>query len=69
MDVKSKLKWHFLLQNWLSVARIVRHQFEDEDRPPDWYSGKNCALQYNRLMEVVEKPARKKKRPSGQGNI
>jgi bromodomain-containing protein 8 len=57
------------LQNWLSVARIVRHQFEDEDRPPDWYSGKNCALQYNRLMEVVEKPARKKKRPSGQGNI
>ena len=50
----------------MSVAKTLRQQLQDEDRPSDWYSQKNCALQYNRLLEMVEKPARKKKRPSGQ---
>ena len=55
-----------IFQNWVSVAKTLRQQLHDEDRPSDWYSQKNCALQYNRLLEMVEKPARKKKRPSGQ---
>jgi len=46
-------------QNWVSVSRTMK-QFWEPGRPPDWYSQKNCALQYNLIMEKADLPRRKR---------
>ena len=37
-------------QNWVSVSRQMK-PFAEEGRPNDWFSQKNCALQYKILLE------------------
>ena len=39
-------------QNWVSVSRQMK-PFAEEGRPNDWFSQKNCALQYKLLLEKV----------------
>ena len=39
-------------QNWVSVSRQMK-PFAEEGRPSDWFSQKNCALQYKLLLEKV----------------
>lgn len=46
-------------QNWVSVSRAIR-PFGEANRPPDWFSQKNCAIQYSDLLEKVETPKRKR---------
>ncbi|XP_064631217.1 bromodomain-containing protein 8-like isoform X5 [Lineus longissimus] len=46
-------------QNWVSVSRAIK-PFGERDRPNDWFSQKNCALQYSELLEKVETPKRKR---------
>ncbi len=46
-------------QNWVSVSRQMK-PFSEEGRPHDWFSQKNCALQYNLLLEKVDTPRRKR---------
>uniref|UniRef100_A0A224YUR5 Bromodomain-containing protein 8 n=1 Tax=Rhipicephalus zambeziensis TaxID=60191 RepID=A0A224YUR5_9ACAR len=46
-------------QNWVSVSRAIR-PFGESNRPNDWFSQKNCALQYADLLEKVESPKRKR---------
>ncbi|XP_046383670.1 titin homolog isoform X2 [Ischnura elegans] len=46
-------------QNWVSVSRTLRG-FDELNRPPDWFSQKNCALQYSSLLEKVDTPKRKR---------
>ncbi|XP_041369752.1 bromodomain-containing protein 8-like, partial [Gigantopelta aegis] len=46
-------------QNWVSVSRAIRPCGE-LDRPAEWFSQKNCALQYSDLLEKVETPKRKR---------
>lgn len=47
-------------QNWSCVSRNIRI-FAEPNRPPDWFSPKNCAQQYANLLENVETPKRKKR--------
>ncbi|XP_059489548.1 bromodomain-containing protein 8 isoform X2 [Neocloeon triangulifer] len=46
-------------QNWASVSRAIK-PFGEKDRPNDWFSQKNCALQYEKLLENVETPKRRR---------
>ena len=46
-------------QNWVSVSRQMK-PFSEDGRPPDWFSQKNCALQYNLLLGKVDTPRRKR---------
>jgi len=46
-------------QNWVSVSRTMK-QFNEPGRPMDWYSQKNCALQYNLIIENRDIPKRKR---------
>lgn len=46
-------------QNWVSVSRSIK-PLADESRPADWFSTKNCALQYSDLLEKAETPKRKR---------
>ncbi|XP_060600673.1 bromodomain-containing protein 8-like [Ruditapes philippinarum] len=46
-------------QNWVSVSRAIK-PFIESVRPPDWFSQKNCALQYADLLEKAETPKRKR---------
>lgn len=46
-------------QNWVSVSRAIR-PFGENNRPSDWFSQKNCAAQYNELLDKVESPKRKR---------
>ena len=39
-------------QNWVSVSRQMK-PFAEDGRPNDWFSQKNCALQYKLLLEKV----------------
>lgn len=53
-------------QNWMTVSRtlkIVCGNTKDalQSRPVDWFSQKNCAVQYGHLLEDVETPKRKKR--------
>lgn len=43
----------------MSVSRAVK-VLGDPGRPQDWFSQKNCALQYASLLENVETPKRKR---------
>ncbi|XP_048747274.2 bromodomain-containing protein 8-like isoform X1 [Ostrea edulis] len=45
-------------QNWVSVSRAIR-AYGEPNRPQEWFSQKNCALQYAELLEKVETPKRK----------
>ncbi|XP_061170975.1 bromodomain-containing protein 8-like [Saccostrea echinata] len=45
-------------QNWVSVSRAIK-AYGEPNRPPEWFSQKNCALQYADLLEKVETPKRK----------
>lgn len=47
-------------QNWSCVSRNIK-AFSEPNRPPDWFSQKNCAQQYAGLLENVETPKRKKR--------
>lgn len=44
----------------MSVSRQVR-VFGEQDRPPEWYSQKQCALQYESLLNNYSASKRKKK--------
>ena len=46
-------------QNWVSVSRQMK-PFSEDGRPPDWFSQKNCALQYNLLLGKTDTPRRKR---------
>ena len=46
-------------QNWVSVSRQMK-PFSEDGRPQDWFSQKNCALQYNLLLSKVDTPRRKR---------
>lgn len=51
-------------QNWMSVSRVLR-VYGEPNRPPDWYSQKQCAVQYNSLLSNVGTPKRKKRSEKG----
>ncbi|XP_067011791.2 bromodomain-containing protein 8 isoform X2 [Anabrus simplex] len=55
-------------QNWMTVSRMLR-PFGDPSRPPEWYSQKNCAVQYSSLLENVETPKRKKRNEKGESQV
>ncbi|CAK8675976.1 unnamed protein product [Clavelina lepadiformis] len=47
-------------QHWSgSVSRMLR-RLGELNRPPDWFSPKNCAQQYTALLEAAETPRRKR---------
>ena len=46
-------------QNWVSVSRQMK-PFSQDGRPQDWFSQKNCALQYKLLLDKVDTPRRKR---------
>lgn len=53
-------------QNWMSVSRTLKLLCGNpkdslQSRPSDWFSQKNCAVQYGQLLEDVETPKRKKR--------
>ncbi|KAK8736783.1 hypothetical protein OTU49_004644, partial [Cherax quadricarinatus] len=52
-------------QNWVAVRRNIKMLTNETSRPPDWYSTKNCALQYAKLLERVDTPKRKRERGDG----
>lgn len=49
----------------VAVRRNIKMLTNETSRPPDWYSTKNCALQYARLLERVDTPKRKRERGDG----
>ena len=49
-------------QNWVSVSRAMKSEPPGR-RPSDWFSQKNCALQYNLLLDGVDTPRRKRGDP------
>ncbi|KAI9562025.1 hypothetical protein GHT06_012990 [Daphnia sinensis] len=46
-------------QNWVSVSRSLK-LFAEPNRPQDWLSPRNCALQYNSLLEKTGAHKRKR---------
>ncbi|XP_063232938.1 bromodomain-containing protein 8 isoform X2 [Bacillus rossius redtenbacheri] len=54
-------------QDWSAVSRLLQ-PFLEPNRPPDWFSESNCALQYNALLEKVEVPRRKKRSGPDKGD-
>lgn len=50
-------------QNWITVSRTLKAVCGNGNtsRPADWYSQKNCAVQYGHLLETVETTKRKKR--------
>lgn len=56
-DVKLSLR--------VAVRRNIKMMTNEKGRPPDWYSTKNCALQYAKLLECVDTPKRKRERGDG----
>ncbi|XP_030369841.1 bromodomain-containing protein 8 [Scaptodrosophila lebanonensis] len=47
-------------QNWITVSRTLKTVCGN-GATPDWYSQKNCAVQYGHLLESVETTKRKKR--------
>jgi bromodomain-containing protein 8 len=43
----------------VSVSRAVKPLVEDA-RPPDYFSQKNCALQYSAMLDKAKHPKRKR---------
>lgn len=52
----------------MSVSRSLR-PLGEPNRPPDWFSQKNCAVQYSVLLETVETPKRKKRSEKGEVRV
>ncbi|XP_067949627.1 bromodomain-containing protein 8-like isoform X2 [Watersipora subatra] len=46
-------------RNWVSVSRAIKNQ-STESRSAEFFSQKNCALQYGHLLESAETPKRKR---------
>lgn len=44
----------------MSVSRTLKSNFAEPNRPVDWLSAKNCALQYNSLLEKTGAHKRKR---------
>ncbi|GBM71014.1 Bromodomain-containing protein 8 [Araneus ventricosus] len=49
-------------RNWASVARSIK-PYGEQTRPSDWYTPKNCALQYQKLLNDVEEDTKQKTLP------
>jgi len=47
-------------RNWVVVSRFVRSLCNEGERPSDWFSTKNCALQYTQLLEGIVPPKRRR---------
>ncbi|KAH8312079.1 hypothetical protein KR044_009274, partial [Drosophila immigrans] len=56
-------------QNWITVSRTLKSVCGNNGntRPADWYSQKNCAVQYSHLLETVETTKRKKRTNESSG--
>ncbi|XP_075227014.1 bromodomain containing 8 isoform X2 [Lycorma delicatula] len=54
-------------QNWMSVSRVIR-TLGEPNRPPDWFSQKQCAVQYDLLLNNVGTPKRKKRNEKAHEN-
>ncbi|XP_018026928.1 bromodomain-containing protein 8 [Hyalella azteca] len=54
-------------QNWVAVSRAIRLLSNEGPRPLDWYSQKNCALQYASLLETVTPAKRKRDKDKTNG--
>ncbi|CAL4076910.1 unnamed protein product, partial [Meganyctiphanes norvegica] len=46
----------------VAVSRTIKTLTTETNRPLDWYSTKNCALMYAKLLEKVDTPKRKRER-------
>ena len=61
----------FSFQGFVSVSRQIKQYFKDNklkfERPADFYSQKNCAIQYNVMISEAEKGAPRKKRGTASG--
>ncbi|CAL1271168.1 unnamed protein product [Larinioides sclopetarius] len=49
-------------RNWASVARSIK-PYGEQTRPSDWYTPKNCALQYQKLLNDIEEDTKQKALP------
>ncbi|XP_026850454.1 bromodomain-containing protein 8 [Drosophila persimilis] len=61
-------------QNWITVSRTLKTvcgngNSNNNNRPADWYSQKNCALQYGNLLESVEATKRKKRSSESSAGV
>ncbi|KAH8272076.1 hypothetical protein KR026_002443 [Drosophila bipectinata] len=63
-------------QNWITVSRTLKSvcgngngNGNNNSRPADWYSQKNCALQYGHLLESVEATKRKKRSSESSAGV
>ncbi|XP_073241248.1 bromodomain-containing protein 8-like isoform X3 [Porites lutea] len=56
-------------QNWVSVSRTIKPILETgccaKQRPPDFFSQKNCASHYSEMLEKVNTPKRKRTTEGG----
>ncbi|XP_022209365.1 bromodomain-containing protein 8 [Drosophila obscura] len=59
-------------QNWITVSRTLKTvcgNGNNNNRPADWYSQKNCAVQYGNLLESVEATKRKKRSSESSAGV
>ncbi|XP_034127367.1 bromodomain-containing protein 8 [Drosophila guanche] len=60
-------------QNWITVSRTLKtvcgNGNSNNSRPADWYSQKNCAVQYGNLLESVEATKRKKRSSESSAGV
>uniref|UniRef100_A0A6P4F066 Bromodomain-containing protein 8 n=1 Tax=Drosophila rhopaloa TaxID=1041015 RepID=A0A6P4F066_DRORH len=66
-------------QNWITVSRTLKavcgngngggHNSNNNNRPADWFSQKNCAVQYGNLLESVEATKRKKRSSESSAGV
>ncbi|KAH8258055.1 hypothetical protein KR038_005119 [Drosophila bunnanda] len=68
-------------QNWITVSRTLKAVCGNgngnggngnnniNNRPADWYSQKNCAVQYGNLLESVEATKRKKRSSESSAGV
>lgn len=69
-------------QNWITVSRTLKavcgngngngngnSNSNINNRPADWYSQKNCAVQYGNLLESVEATKRKKRSSESSAGV
>ncbi|XP_017039027.1 bromodomain-containing protein 8 [Drosophila ficusphila] len=63
-------------QNWITVSRTLKticggngNGGGHNNRPADWFSQKNCAVQYGNLLESVEATKRKKRSSESSAGV
>ncbi|XP_016999119.2 bromodomain-containing protein 8 [Drosophila takahashii] len=64
-------------QNWITVSRTLKsicgngngNGGGQNNRPADWFSQKNCAVQYGNLLESVEATKRKKRSSESSAGV